>query len=306
MRWLVVCAAPGLAALACGSKTDLLIGSDQAPATSGAFGSEVPPEAGSAGSSGSAGAAAGAPALCDSTELPPPQSLLHRYSFTGTGKVITDSVQGVAGDGALKGSDGSALTGAGVLQLKGIDGYVDLPDGLISKLSEVTLMAWVSWPGGYAYQRIFDFGNTTLGADPMWPGSTYSGASYLAASPYTAFKPGENVGIELKTKSTPTTNYGAVVSMKDGALHQVSVVFRDHEGAQLYVDAKLEGALRTPNAVLSEIEDVNDWLGRSQTSKDTAYKGTFSEFRIYGKALSGCVIANELAAGPDLAPLSAP
>jgi hypothetical protein len=303
----VVIAAIGFVAEACGSKTDLLIGIDSRPAMSGAGGAEVTPPGGSAGGSGSAGAgAAGASDACDPAQLPLTQSLLHRYSFAGTGTVITDSVAGALGDGTLVASDGSALDGAGVLRLVGSNGYVDLPDALISKLTEVTLMAWVSWPGGYAYQRIFDFGNTTLGADPMWPGSTYSGTSYLAASPYTAFKPGGNVGVELKTKSTPTTNYGAVVTMKDGVLHQVTVVFRDHEGVQLYVDAQLAGALATPNATLSEIEDVNDWLGRSQTSKDTAYKGTFSEFRIYAEALGACAIANELAAGPDSAPLRSP
>src|SRR6266568_9677916 len=54
---------------------------------------------------------------------------------------------------------GGALTGDGKLNLQGANGFVDLPNGIISSLSNVTLEAWLAWNGGAQWQRIFDFGS---------------------------------------------------------------------------------------------------------------------------------------------------
>src|SRR5688572_29406519 len=74
----------------------------------------------------------------------------HRYSFDGTGgdgTVLTDSVGGQ--HGVLRTLDGvSALDGSGQMSLAGgasaTAGYGDLPNNLISTLTELTLEAWVT------------------------------------------------------------------------------------------------------------------------------------------------------------------
>jgi hypothetical protein len=257
---------------------------------------------------GAAGAAGAPDVVCDPVDVAPPLSLVHRYSFDGTGPTIVDSVG--APNATLMGTDGSTLDGAGKLVLHGYDGYVDLPDGLMKKLTEVTIMAWVSWHGGGAWQRIFDFGTTKVGADPIWkvpmnsPAGTpeppaYGGAAWLAASPYNNWPPAGNLGVELKTAATPTGHFGAVNSMKDDVMHQVTVVFQDHVGVHLYLDGQAVGMFASPLAKLADLQDVNNWLGRSQTSRDPAYEGQYTEFRIYDRALTPCAIANEFAAGPD-------
>ena len=317
--WLAVFGAASVVIAACGSKTDLLIGRNLTSAGTGGAIPEaglpdsMPTEGGTGGVSGApeAAGAAGTPDLvCEPVEVPPLHSLVHRYSFDGTGTVISDSVGGAVWNGTLMGSDGSALDGAGVLQLGGVNGYVDLPNGILSSLlaKDVTLMAWTRWPkGGSAWQRIFDFGNTTRGEDPLWSVATgkaeptYTGTTYLATSPYTTWPPGGNVGVELKTPSTPTIHLGAANSLKNSTLRQVTVVFEEGVGVRLYLDAQLLGSFASPLAKLSELQDLNDWLGRSQTDSDHAYNGAYAEFRIYAAALSPCAIASELAAGPDAA-----
>src|SRR5438477_9080348 len=79
--------------------------------------------------------------------------LKHRYSFNeASGTVAKDSVGGA--DGTLLG--GASLSG-GKVTLDGNDGYVDLPNGIISKLTDATFEAWVTFSGeGGAWQRVFD------------------------------------------------------------------------------------------------------------------------------------------------------
>jgi hypothetical protein len=47
------------------------------------------------------------------------------------------------------------------------------------------------------------------------------------------------------------------------------------------------------------VYDVNNWLGRSQFLADPGFEGSFTEFRIYGSALSASEVAASFAAGPD-------
>ena len=72
-------------------------------------------------------------------------------------------------------------------------------------------------------------------------------------------------------------------------------------GIELYLDGVLIGT-RATRMKLSDIEDVNDWLGQSQFTQDGNFAGTYTEFRIYGQALSACALRATLASGPDLLP----
>jgi Concanavalin A-like lectin/glucanases superfamily len=50
---------------------------------------------------------------------------------------------------------------------------------------------------------------------------------------------------------------------------------------------------------LSQLDDVNNWLGRSQWMQDRFLQGRIDEFRIYGAALSGTEIASFNTRGPN-------
>jgi hypothetical protein len=56
---------------------------------------------------------------------------------------------------------------------------------------------------------------------------------------------------------------------------------------------------------LNTIEDVNNWLGRSNWP-DPNFNGTFNEFRIYDGPLLDADVAANFASGPDLLPGEAP
>ena len=106
--------------------------------------------------------------------------LIHRYDFEGSGTPVKDRI-GTA-NGSVMGATQTLLDGHGVVLLGGgnAGAYVDLPNGLVSSLKDATLEAWVTWGGGNAWQRIFDFGDTTNATPENNPGQ---GKTYLFLTP---------------------------------------------------------------------------------------------------------------------------
>jgi hypothetical protein len=299
----------------CGAKQDLLIG-EVTPAVTTEGGSNVVATAGVGGeTSGTGGAqgganssagsmaeaagadsmagAAGTPEDCTEGEEPPVDSLIHRYSFDGTGTAVVDSIGGA--EGTVEG--GALLDGSGILALAGNrdgqpDQYVDLPNGLISGLSQVTIVAWTMWQGGAGYQRVFDFGISDLGEQQGG-----SGRSYLAMMPSTGFANGTGLGGELAAPGLGTQQLpsNADIEDKDSV---VGLAVRSAVSVELFLDGK--SLIRIPTAVaLSDIDDKNAWIGESQWSKDHCYHGTFQEFRIYSAALNACQLRTIIARGYD-------
>ena len=265
------------------------------------------------GDSGSAGDANGgvAGALdCDPADVAPPVSLLHRYSFSGTGFVATDSVGGAPGDLVdglpsippvndcqthLKPGRGATLDGNGLLVLDGCRGYVNLPNGLISHLTDVTIAVWATeTPGGASFARYFDFGVGT-GEDDT---STLPGQTFLTI----AASANVPTQLQLLARAAPNANTDSIitsVNVSDNREHQVVAVFASNSYMELYRDGT-RLLTRVPITwPLSNINDVNDWLGRSQWPNDHTFGGTFNEVRIYGQALDECAIRAMYTVGPD-------
>jgi len=322
--------------LHCGSKQDLVLG--EVP-RGGAAGENVIPSAGTAAEPGSGGVAAagtssagsateggrneggtsgdggasGAAAeggaggdsstepTCVEGEEPPVGSLVHRYDFSGTGTVLQD-LAGTA-DGAIM--EGAKLDGSGVLSLPGRvndssgnqaqpDQYVDLPNGIVSQLSDVTFVVWTSWLGGAGFQRLFDFGDSTAGE-----GQGDRGRNYIAVLYGSNFANGDQLGSEIAAPSTPTLSLGSYFKLTKGQEFQVALSYQSKQRVALYAEAQ-ELIASPVQRSLSELNDVNCWLGRSQWLKDHGYRGTYNEFRIYNVALNSCQLATLKARGPDL------
>jgi hypothetical protein len=299
----------------CGSRQDLFIGESFLASNGGAAGgagSSAGAEASGgtltmAGSGGSAdvggssdwgGSGAGGSAGpggeqgCTDFDQPPPGSLVHRYSFDGTGAVATDSIS--AADGQII---GTTLNGDGTVTMTGDSRqYIDLPNGIISALTDVTIVTWVTWDDGAAYQRIFDFGSSTT-ATGEGLGST--GRSYLAVIPMTGFedqaKPG--LGGELKVPGFPTVTLASTENMKNRTA-QVSFVFRGGVSASLYIEDRLLATQATA-ITPSDINDVNNWVGQSQYQDNPFYQGGYQELRIYNVALDTCQLHTLLVRGRE-------
>jgi Concanavalin A-like lectin/glucanases superfamily len=252
---------------------------------------------------------------CDSTVVdavrePPPveqpvpvsplaSSLIHRYSFNGEGAVALDS-KGAAHGPIL----GAALAGTGSLLLAGLKTreYVNLPNGIVSGLSDATFEAWLTWDGGGYWQRIFDFGNSTKGEDTADVGSSYLFLTTNAASDPTR---GLNTGLRVAYSQNGVSDEDVCFGTQPfptGVPTHIAVVIDSHAASfALYQDgARIsECPLSRP---LSDIDDVNNWLGHSNFTADADLAAHYAEFRIYSAALSARQLSDSFKAGPDAEP----
>jgi hypothetical protein len=225
-------------------------------------------------------------------------ALLHRYDFEKTEEddtEVTDRVGSAHGE-VKNGATLSTVGGKGVALLNGGSnggGYVDLPNKLISSLTDVTIESWVTWGGGDAWQRIFDFGDST--ASPP-EDNTDEGKTYLFATP-------KSEDGFLRAGYTVNGNENEVAidapPLTLSLLTQV-VLVADSKAKKLvlYVDGKSVGE-QAWNGSLANINDVNVWLGRSQYEWDPAFSGVFHEFRLYGAALNAAQVELLFEAGTD-------
>ena len=85
-------------------------------------------------------------------------------------------------------------------------------------------------------------------------------------------------------------------------VHVAAVVDGAAKTLTLYQDGVSLGSVDLVDVSLTRLNDVNNWIGRSQWTFDDEFQGTVSEVRIYGAARSAEQIAAEAAAGPDAVP----
>lgn len=276
---------------ACGTSGDLSLG--RFPSESVAIGGS---SFGGAGSStggiflqgGAFGEGGALPSCSPGAALP---AAVHRYDFSGLGTIVED-VTGES-DGEILG--GAMLDGSGAVTLAGDPEYVNLPDGILGSGDSVSILLWVRLLQGPAYWRIFDFGTSSNGEDP----SEHSvGTYYVALTPETGFEPN---GLALLIgRGGPSSEDRALTSIQiaerdvaigvvlDGSDDRGSLFFN----GQVVAETPLSGPL-------SDFDDVNNWLGKSQYTADPHVKGTYDEVRIYHRALSACEMSALMALGPD-------
>lgn len=213
--------------------------------------------------------------------------LILRYDFAGTGNSVLDRVGFV--NGQLVG--GAMLDGQGGVTLDGKDDFVDIPNGVVSRLDSATFMSWLKWDGGNCWQRVFDFGNTDKGENIMGNALT---SLFLTASAC----PNNNLSATLEVGDNHQS-VSASAALPSGRNVQVALVIdRAAPSATLYVDGK-SVATSTRTLDLHVLTDQNNWLGRSQWIQDGYLKGRYDEFRIYAEALSASEIAAANTRGPD-------
>lgn len=227
-------------------------------------------------------------------------AVIHRYNFNETdGTAVHDTV-GTA-DGQIKGN-GAFFTGTGLLQLPGgggsaatpdvIAGYVDLPNHIINVLDKVTIETWVTWDFVSSWQRIFDFG-TSAGGEEVSDGN----GNYLFLSP------AGDANLRFAVRDPVTGNEPTQLTAAgplEVALPVCLTVTYDPAAntAKLYSNAVLLVTGPAPIA-LKDINDVNNWLGRSQWN-DNMFQGSYDEFRIYDTALDAVQVAASFVSGTEL------
>jgi hypothetical protein len=225
-------------------------------------------------------------------------ALRNLYTFSGTGLTVVDSVG--ARNGTIADAVGLATPAAlgrlqqnGRVNLDGAGSFVELPDGLISGLTSATFEVWLSWRGGAAWARIFDFGSSNGNV----------GQTYLFLTPSNSENNSLRVAYSIGGGGAAETVADGLMALPIAAstertLQHVAVVVDDAAGAlRLYANG---AEVRTvPFAGdLALIQDVNNWLGRSNYSVDPPLFGSLIEFRIYGQALTAAQLGLSFRAGP--------
>jgi hypothetical protein len=228
--------------------------------------------------------------------------LIHRYSFTDD---ASDSVGGADGvlvnnTGAAAFVDGHAVMGNDGTQSNdsGTGDYIDLPNGLISKLSQMTVQCWATYTDESLaiWSRVLSFGESNDGEDSSASGSE---STYLTIQPN---RSGNIAGAEYRNQGDPVLD---MVLSGRVALHeevQYTLVHDDLAGTtKLYLDGVIQAGAHTIVA-LKEFNDINMWLGRGQWN-DPLFVGSFNECRIYDTALTAEEIALSYLTGPDELPV---
>lgn len=233
-----------------------------------------------------------------------PLILCHRYSFNApvgpapAETVLPDSEGGangiIVGDGAT--FDGTSLSIPGG-DHNGTGAYIDLPNGIASALPDaITIEAWVTVNGTDNWVRIFDFGSNTAGED----GVSQNQTSHFMLTPQTS---GGVVASELTESRALFTNNavtsGTVITL--GQQHHFVITHDSLIGVRnIYLDGNLIASGPSPigESTLANFDDVNNWLGRSN-SQDPRLNGSFDEFRIWKGTMTPEQITTSTAGGPD-------
>jgi hypothetical protein len=245
----------------------------------------------------------------------PPKAALtlgptHRYSFTGTGNtaiaagtVVADSIGGqdgaVRGNGAFFTIDGKKISLPG--GASNVAPYIDLPNGLISSLQNVSLEAWVQQNGDTFWSRIVDFGVGDAG-EIFDVGGAASGTNYIMLSGNAGTNPGqrmEHVGGVSPNPGGGTSRDSQNSRILNREIHIVLTYDSANAEWRWYQDGALMEAVPDISG-LASILDVNNWLGRSQWTGDANLNGFYDEFRIYDYALTQEQVLGNFAAGPDV------
>jgi hypothetical protein len=270
------------------------------------------PEGGSA--AGTGGGTDAAPDGDAATDAALPTSLIHRYSFSEPGTVAYDSV------GAAHGElfQGARIPTGGDVVLDGVDDYVWLPDGIVSSLQSATLMIWAIWRGGPAWQRLWDFGSSRTVRVADVPTQQAYRTFFLTPLPAGGV-PGPLAMLEFHGELRGTAfgdEYLDVGSpdwiVPEVGYHYAVVIDEDSQMMSLYIDGEWIGA-RTLEVkgtgvyfLLSDLDDNNNSIGRSQYASDRYLAAEILEFRIYDRALGPEEVAAVTANGAEVVSLTPP
>lgn len=253
-------------------------------------------------------------------------SLLNRWSFNTTagnapaGTTFTDAVSGmvmtVEGNGAVLTGSSIVLPGTttGAESNANISAFLNLSTGILSSKTNLTVEVWATPVSAKTWQRIFDFGcmavGDGLGLPGQWTGVTAPNNSsssddlMLTVQSGSAFadpplsEARQDGGTKYQVTSTLTTTanteYYFALTFSDG----VGTYGSGGGEVAWYRNGTLVGTVDVPFH-LYNLNDVNDWLGRSQFSSDNLANIAYDEVRIYDSVLTAAQISSDYTTGPN-------
>lgn len=223
----------------------------------------------------------------DDVQLKGDYILVARYEFAEVDEdKIADSSKN-QNDAELIGSF-TSIEGPvdGAIKLSGTDNYVQMPEGIIADLEELTVSTWVRLDEKRYWSRVFSFGNNSDDPD--------DGVLFLAALG-SNFETDEHQGwLKLDwavygIEDSDIFVLGPIIEV--GRWYHVAVTLTK-DTASLYVDGELYDS--TDNIALPKDLGVTEqnYIGKSNNRwPDPLLNGAIADFRIYSAALSAEQIA---------------
>ena len=160
------------------------------------------------------------------------------------------------------------------LRLNGSSSFVQLPTTL-PHIKKATIACRVYWRGGYAWQRIFDFGNNQEQYAFLCPRTDDGKLRFAIANG------GEEQQLNAPAIGTNTWTHIAVTL--------------DGNNAAMYVNGELVDEADNFTLSLDDIKPILNYIGRSQFD-DPLLRANIDEFRIYNYAMDKSQV-NRLAQG---------
>ncbi len=224
------------------------------------------------------------------------QTLQHRYSFTAN---ASDSVGGTNWNGTLI---GNAYITNGELVLPGggdsdnPQGYVALPNSIVSNDASITVECWVTDMAGSVWAEAWCFGDSAAG--PGQPPN--NGTAYISLIPHSG---------EDDFRAAFNLTGGDEIDVIDPAgpmplnVEEYAVVTYDAASTTgtLYLNGLEVGAADIPTnlAPANYGDTFNNWIGRDEFGGDPMFAGSIDELRIWNGVLSPLYFAVSAVAGPN-------
>ena len=245
---------------------------------------------------------------------------VHRYDFNNpAGNANETSVADLEGDadGEVLG-EGATYTGT-QLRLEGgtsedAASYVDLPDGIISRLTDATIEGWITIENAQNTPRIFSFGSSEVGElDEIPVGESDDEDVFSLSAARGSNISRQNISLKNRDPDFGGNNEGeigleetlntTIQTSLDEEFHFAIVYDSDGgEAGTPVIQHYRNGDLVTVFDVtiaLENLNDINNLLGRSNNTTENNFGGLFNEFRIYDYALSRNELLGNIESGPN-------
>ncbi len=214
----------------------------------------------------------------------PPVTLVHRYSSSEiVWTTVPDSVGGPAWNGTLP--RGGTLNGGQLVLSSNLQQYVQLPAGILSNYTAVTIETWVTFPDQLPVNCFFfGFGNTNGNV----------GVNYIFCAPRAG-----RAAISSGSNPSEQNAYTGIDFSYHTNFH-LAFVFNPPAGnLAIYMNGTLAAVNNSVTIGFNSVSNLYSWIGRSLYSGDPYPDFTLDEFRIYNGALSASDVAATQALGPD-------
>ncbi|HEV2437680.1 MAG TPA: LamG-like jellyroll fold domain-containing protein [Verrucomicrobiae bacterium] len=232
------------------------------------------------------------------------QTLVHEYSFSDPGPTnVADSIGGLAWDGivltggtnAAAGPGGSVFTGTQLLLSASTEDFVQLPPGILSNYTAVTIDAWVTLGTLPANCFLWGFGDT----DPnVLSGGLPSGYNCIFCQPLAGALTISTADPSWQGGHT-TPNAGSFAFATPAEIHVTAVINPPTGYIELYTNGILAGRNIAVTEQMNQISNVINYIGRSLYWADGYYDSSWDEFRIWNGALNPLQVAGCDVNGPN-------